>query len=100
MSAANVLARLEALLEEEREALTRLEAPRVVVLTEEKEAIVLALSEGMSNASCDEREHFARLLEDMRRNVVLYAHARDCLRDAVLVLKAHTTAPKRIDVTG
>ena len=100
MSTTDVLDRLEALLEEEREALTRLEAARVVVLTEEKETIVLALSEGMPTASSDDREQFARLLADMRRNVVLYAHALDCLRDAVLVLKTHTTAPKRIDVTG
>jgi flagellar biosynthesis/type III secretory pathway chaperone len=100
MSAAAALVRLEALLDEERTALGRLETARVVVLTAEKETLLATLVEEMPRAGRDERDHFGRLVENMRRNVILYAHARDCIRDAVLVMKTHAIAPKRVHVTG
>jgi hypothetical protein len=112
----DALARLEALLVEERAAIRRLDAATVLDLALEKEKLVDLLRRGpevpqappvtaapaapwarragappprapapppRSPAPKLPTERLRRLGDDLRRNAVLLAHARDCIRDVV-----------------
>lgn len=82
MSPEQALDRIDQLLDEERAALRRLDGARVDALTDEKAALVRALQECVA-----ERPDLAPRLRvtaaGLRRNAVLLAHARDCLRDVL-----------------
>lgn len=79
------LDRLEQLLDEERDALRRLDGARVEALTDEKSALVHALPESLP-ARPDLAPRLRALAAGLRRNAVLLAHARDCLRDVLAVV--------------
>ncbi len=82
----DALARLEALLAEERAAIRTLDAGRVLELSLEKERLVEALrtpTASRSPAPKPPADRLRRLGDDLRRNAVLLAHARDCIRDVV-----------------
>ncbi len=83
MTPRDALARLAALLEEERVALRMLDAAKVAALAEEKAAIVEALQDGRDQFDRPLTEALAPLVAELRRNCVLLAHARDVVRDAV-----------------
>jgi hypothetical protein len=78
--------RIEELLVEEREAIRRLDSERVANAAAEKEALLAQLA----GAPSAERTHVAPrlrgLIPALRHNGVLLAHARDCVRDALIVL--------------
>lgn len=81
------LARLEALLREERAAITAMDAVAVEAAAFEKERLfaVLARTDGS-----ERRAHAVRLravVAELRRNGVLLAHARDCLRDVLVAVR-------------
>ena len=80
------LSRLEALLLEERVAITSMDAVAVEAASFEKERLFSVL---MRADGTERRAHGARLRKvvvDVRRNGVLLAHARDCLRDVLLAV--------------
>lgn len=85
------LDRIEGLLDEERDALRRLDGARVEALTDEKAALVRGLPEGLQGRP-DLAPRVRAMAAGLRRNAVLLAHARDCLRD---VLAAVQQAPGR-----
>jgi hypothetical protein len=97
------------LLQEERAALRRLDADAVVAFAEEKETLVRALvaiaggdrasdeaanGDGAASPPRPETvevpapERMRALQADLRRNAVLLAHARDCLRDTLRAAQA------------
>lgn len=88
------LDRIERLLDEERDALRRLDGARVEALTDEKATLVRGLPESLPGRP-DLAPRARAVAAGLRRNAVLLAHARDCLRD---VLAAVQEAPGRAAV--
>lgn len=80
------LDRIEQLLDEERAALRRLDAARVDALTDEKTSLVLGLQDGLPGRA-DLAPRLRAMAAGLRRNAVLLAHARDCLRDVLTSLQ-------------
>ncbi|MBI5513510.1 MAG: hypothetical protein HY909_07050 [Deltaproteobacteria bacterium] len=89
MTADQVLDRLDALLEEERQAIRRLDSGVVSALADEKLDLVRSLQELPTRALAP---RLRDLGAGLRRNAVLLAHARDCLQE---VLAEFPGAPPR-----
>jgi hypothetical protein len=83
MSPEELLAEMRAALESERDAIRRLDAEAVIQASATKEKIL----EALQSAPASERPALASALGqlkfELRRNLVLLAHARDYLREAV-----------------
>jgi hypothetical protein len=73
--------RLSVVLAEEREALRRVDAARVLSAASEKERLVQAMVEASPSEA--DAPRLQQVRDELRRNGVLLAHARDCLRDAI-----------------
>ena len=89
MTALELLERLDGLLAEEREAIQVLDGETVSALADEKSRIL----EKLNGCKAELREErLAPAVEivvaGLRRNGVLLAHARSCLRDFVGALKS------------
>ena len=85
--AKDAIAELEQLLREERDAIRQLDGARVLHYAERKESIVAALkAEGGLSAANAVR--LRALAPALRHNSVLLAHARDIMRDALVVARA------------
>ena len=84
---------LRAVLAEERAAIRSLDAIAVERAAATKERLIAEIGA----ADEGEREPMLRelrlLREDLRRNLVLLAHARDCMRDAITRATPKGTAP-------
>ena len=78
-----MLDRLDALLNEERLALRKLDANAVVSFAQEKESILTALSVDGVLATPELKERLQALVVHLRHNGVLLAQARDVVRDAL-----------------
>ncbi len=83
---AEVLAELEQLLEDEREAIRRLDGQRVLALAGRKQALFAMLCESPQSLSHDAVVRLQALMPQLRRNGVLLAHARNILRDAATIV--------------
>jgi hypothetical protein len=85
----DAITELERLLKDERDAIRRLDGTRVLVYAERKESLVRALgaSGGDSTLSKENGERLRALAPALRHNSVLLAHARDVLRDALVVAR-------------
>lgn len=83
--------RLRVLLAEERDAIRCLDAATVAAAASEKEALLVDLR----SDSLAERpvliDELRSLIVELRRNGVLLAHARDCVRDAITALQGDRT---------
>lgn len=111
---ASDLAQLRKLLEDERSAIRDLDAATILGLAESKESLLARLkAQSAAGESGAITEGLRTLMPDLRQNLVLLAHARDCLRDALeavrgepIVAVAKTGAPAplrpgmRISVVG
>lgn len=105
----SVLSRLEALLTEERAAIVSLDAASVERCADEKEALLGALLQGPP-LDAGLRAQLAMLRQALQHNLVLLAHARDCVRDALGAMRAGGLVPSgagrpsrpgsRLHVTG
>jgi predicted nucleotidyltransferase len=105
----SLLSRLEALLDEERAAIVGLDAARVERAADEKQALLDALVRGAPlDAALQPR--LGALRGALQHNLILLAHARDCVRDALAALRLGGLVPSgaggasrpasRIHVTG
>jgi hypothetical protein len=92
MSPEQSLDRLLALLAEERAAIRGLDGPRVNALVDEKVSLIQRLQGCALATRSDLAPRLRELAAGLRRNAVLLAHARDCLRD-VLSLNQGETHP-------
>jgi hypothetical protein len=82
MDGADVISSLDALLRDERAAIVRLDAAAVERAAEQKQALLAALSAGPPlDAAAAAR--LGALRPALQHNLILLAHARDCLRDAL-----------------
>ena len=85
MSALGILNELDALLEGERIAIRRLDGPWVERAAMEKERLVRELFASEDAVGQAFRDRLKVTLDLLRRNGVLLAHARSCLRDVLAV---------------
>jgi len=79
---ADPLAELAQILDEERKAIRRLDAPAVLAFARRKEALITALPDPLPPA---EHARLRALVPSLRQNGVLLAHARGMLRDALKI---------------
>jgi len=82
MDPEQMFGQFDRLLEEERGAIRRLDGARVHDIAAEKADLFLALRESTRGRS-ELAPRFRDLAAGLRRNAVLLAHARDCLRDVL-----------------
>lgn len=80
---------LEQLLREEREAIRQLDGARVLGYATRKESIIRGLQQGTTTLSAASAARLRALAPALRHNSVLLAHARDVLRDALVVARAN-----------
>jgi hypothetical protein len=74
---------LRALLEEERIAIRTMDSAAVAASAERKVRLLEVLSACAANEQQTVVTELGALLPELKRNGVLLAHARDCLRDAI-----------------
>jgi len=74
-------------LEQERDGIRRLDASAVTKATERKEAVMKTILDTPNTERAPLIAALGELRNDLRRNLVLLAHARDYLRDAVTLCK-------------
>ena len=74
-------------LEQERDGIRRLDATAVTKATERKEAVMKTILDTPNAERAPLIAALGELRNDLRRNLVLLAHARDYLRDAVTLCK-------------
>ncbi len=87
----SIFDRFELLLEEERVALRGLDGHRVGAIADEKTALIDQLQQVGVAARTDLSPRLRNLSAGLRRNAVLLAHARDCLRDVLSVIHGAPT---------
>ncbi len=83
MNPRDALDRLGAVLDAEREAIRRLDGAAVERFAEEKSAILHCLRDAAGRGDRAALEGAETLTEALRRNVILLAHARECMSDAL-----------------
>ncbi len=74
---------LRALLEEERVAIRKMDSAAVAASAERKVRLLEVLSACAVNERQEVATELGALVPELKRNGVLLAHARDCLRDAI-----------------
>ncbi len=108
-----IFTQLEELLIRERAAIQRVDAEKVASATAEKEALFDELVGSGIEIRPDLAPRLRNIIGELRRNVVLLAHGRDCLRDAIFAIQGevvhdegsparpkNTRRRTRISVTG
>jgi hypothetical protein len=82
MSPEHLFGQFDRLLEEERAAIRRLDGSRVHDIAAEKADLFLEIRRQVRGRA-DLAPRFRDVAAGLRRNAVLLAHARDCLRDVL-----------------
>ena len=106
MSADEILAEFKVVLADERVAIRKADAKSVLVAATKKEKLATDLVESGAWTRIDMLAGLSALVEELRNNGVLLAHARDCLRDAIAALHgapSHEALKRtgvRLSVTG
>jgi hypothetical protein len=83
MTADELVAAMRTILAEEREAIRKLDAPRVLEASGVKEDILRRLQGTPPTERTALRDALAELRGELKRNLVLLAHARAVVRDAI-----------------
>lgn len=79
----DLVAEMRRLLAEERDAIRRLDAQKVESVARAKEALLASLRSTQPTDREAAAQALGELRAELRRNLVLLAHARDCMRDAI-----------------
>jgi hypothetical protein len=87
MTPDELLQTMREVLEQERDGIRRLDASAVTKATDRKEEIMKNLLDAPPAERAPLIAALGELRNDLRRNLVLLAHARDYLRDAVTLCK-------------
>jgi len=106
MSADEILAEFKVVLADERAAIRAADAKAVLRAATTKEKLAAGLIECGAWTRGDMLQALSALVDELRNNGVLLAHARDCLRDAIAALhgapnpEATRRTGLRLSVTG
>jgi hypothetical protein len=93
MSPKGLQRELRAVLEAERDAIRRLDSERIMEASRSKEALVAIVAGAAEPERTPLLHALAELRVDLKRNLVLLAHARDFVRDAVELARVRTGGP-------
>jgi len=99
MTPEQMFGQFDGLLEQEREAIRCLDARRVHDIAAEKADLFLEIR-GCTLGRSDLTQQFRELAAGLRRNAVLLAHARDCLRDVLSAFRDGSTAAPYVTPTA
>ena len=99
MSPAELLRELRAVLEAERGAIRRLDHDGIVAATRSKEALVTIVAGAAEPERTPLLRALAEVRGDLKRNLVLLAHARDFVRDAVDRTRVRTGPGVRVSIS-
>ena len=92
------LLRLRELIDNERKVIRTRDSAAILKTAEQKEALLASLKrhadEGHAQAV---KDGLRELVPALRQNLVLLAHARDCLRDALETLRGEAMAPMSVN---
>jgi hypothetical protein len=92
---------LAELLAEERSALRCLDADRVEALAGQKQSLLVELSALRGTFAAQETARFTALRAELRDNLLLLLHAKDCVAGVVAALReAHGTTGVQVSVRG
>lgn len=83
----DAITQLERLLRDEREAIRCLDGAKVLDCAREKEALIASLRAADGSFEEAARARLRALAPALRHNGILLAHARDILRDAIVVMR-------------
>lgn len=83
MTAEELIRTMHAALAEERQGIRRLDADAVARATAAKEAVLTELQHAKPEERAELHAALAEVKGELRRNLVLLAHARDFLKEAV-----------------
>jgi hypothetical protein len=86
MSADEILAEFKIVLADERAAIRKADAKGVLLTAAKKENLAAALVDCGAWTNSELLDGLTKLVEELRTNGVLLAHARDILRDAIAAL--------------
>ena len=86
MSADEILAEFKVVLAEERAAIRKANAKAVLEAATKKEQLAADLVACGAWTKSELLDGLSALVDELRNNGVLLAHARDCLRDAIAAL--------------
>ncbi|MEO8877785.1 MAG: hypothetical protein ABI461_19485 [Polyangiaceae bacterium] len=106
MNAVEILAEFKIVLADERGAIRAADAKAVLEAATKKEKLATELVECGAWTRGELLQPLTSLVEELRNNGVLLAHARDCLRDAIAALHGSPSADivrktgVRLSVTG
>ncbi len=88
-----LLAELRAILAVERDAIRRLDSAAIVIASQHKEALLAIVMNAGETERTPMLNALAQVREELKRNLVLLAHARDLVRDAVARSRPRGAAP-------
>lgn len=100
MSAHAAAEELRALLVEERLAIRKLDSAAVAAAADRKQRLLDELSACAANDHATVVAELGALVPELRRNGVLLAHARDCLRDAIAAARGDPAEDVSTRATG
>jgi len=99
MSPADLLRELRAVLEAERDAIRRLDAGAIVTASRSKEVLVAVVAAAVEPERTPMLQALAEVRGDLKRNLILLAHARDFVRDAVERTRVRTGPGVRVSIS-
>ena len=99
MSPADLLRELRSVLESERDAIRRLDSARITEASRRKETLVAIVAGAVEPERTPLLHALAEVRGDLKRNLVLLAHARDFVRDAVERTRARTGTGVRVSIS-
>lgn len=93
MNAEELLTQMRAVLATERDAIRRLDSATVAESAKKKEALLAAVSGATDADKPALVQALAAVREDLKRNLVLLAHARDCVKEAITIATPRAGRP-------
>lgn len=92
------LLRLRDLIENERKVIRTRDSKAILETAEQKEALLASLQQHAAHGHGQAvKDGLRELVPALRQNLVLLAHARDCLRDALEVVRGEMSAPLSVN---
>lgn len=88
MTTGEILTELEGLIRDERKAIVAFDGETVARLADRKEHLLAELAKSDTQVDLRvDRQRFLSVAAELRHNGILLAHARDCLKEAIDVVK-------------